>query len=57
MFLYLTKKYSKTGYRENGGTDPRVLIVGTRWRLMFSITPPSTHGKRPSRGGSKEMEE
>jgi len=26
-------------YRGNGGTDLRVLIVGTRWRLMFSIKP------------------
>jgi len=36
-------------YRGSGGTDPRILNVGTRWRWVVSFTLPSSlpSGKEP----------
>jgi hypothetical protein len=43
--LSLTEHHAMEAYWGSGGTDPRILDLGSRWRWMVSFTLPP--GKEP----------
>jgi hypothetical protein len=45
--LYLTKHHAIKTYRRNGGTAPRILNLGTRWRWAVSFVPPPLYARHP----------